>query len=231
MSAPESHQPAKSLREETFLRTKSSRLLEFLRVVRIAFEFIRGFRALHFLGPTVTVFGSARIPESHAFYQDARRLGQLLAAEGFVVMTGGGPGIMEAANRGAFEKGGTSVGCNIHLPREQVPNPYLTHAITFYYFFVRKVMLVKYSSAFVIFPGGFGTLDELTEALTLMQTGKHPPFPLVLVGREYWTGFLVWMRETFIASRTLDIQDLDKITLVDSAEEVLPILCATVRKK
>src|SRR3989338_5847219 len=155
--------PPKILREETFLRSTASRLTEFLRVLRIMMEFVRGFRALHFLGETITIFGSARFPEEHPFYLEAKKLGALLAKADFAVMTGAGPGIMEAANRGAFEAGGVSVGCNIHLPHEQRPNQFLTRGVTFYYFFVRKVMLIKYSSAFVIFPGGFGTLDERSE--------------------------------------------------------------------
>lgn len=217
-------QPRPALREETFLRTRSSRSTEFFRVVRIALEFIRGFRALHFLGPSVTVFGSARLAEDHPSSVEARRLGSLLAASGFATITGGGPGIMEAANRGAFEAGGMSVGCNIDLPHEQKPNPYLNRVVTFYYFFVRKVMLVKYSSAFVIFPGGFGTLDELTEALTLIQTGKTPRFPVILVGRAYWEGMTQWMREMFVSSRTIDEADLGLLRLVDTAEEAIHLI-------
>jgi uncharacterized protein (TIGR00730 family) len=155
---------------------------------------------------------------------EARRLGSLLAASGFATITGGGPGIMEAANRGAFEAGGMSVGCNIDLPHEQKPNPYLNRVVTFYYFFVRKVMLVKYSSAFVIFPGGFGTLDELTEALTLIQTGKTPRFPVILVGRAYWEGMTQWMREMFVSSRTIDEADLGLLRLVDTAEEAIHLI-------
>jgi uncharacterized protein (TIGR00730 family) len=218
------HQPLPSLREEKFLGTKGGRLLEFFRVVRICIEFIRGFRALHRIGPTVTVFGSARLKEDHRAYQEARKLGAILAKRKVAVMTGGGPGIMEAANRGAYEANGVSIGCNIFLPAEQQPNPYLTKAITFYYFFVRKVMLMKYSSAFVIFPGGFGTLDELTEALTLIQTGKHPPFPVVLVGREFWDGFLQWAKAALLETKTIDLEDLESLFLVDSAEEAAAIL-------
>ncbi|RZA09877.1 MAG: TIGR00730 family Rossman fold protein [Proteobacteria bacterium] len=224
-------QPAKILREEVFLRTRASRLTEFLRVIRIGFEFIRGFRAMHNIGPAVSVFGSARLPPGHPAYEGAREIGQLLAEKGFAVITGGGPGIMEAANRGAFEAGGCSVGCNIDLPHEQHHNPYLTRVVTFYYFFVRKVMLVKYSSAYVIFPGGFGTLDELTEALTLIQTGKHPRFPVVLVGREYWVGFLDWAREMLVKAKTVDVRDLDLISLVDTPAEAAEIVWAYASRK
>jgi uncharacterized protein (TIGR00730 family) len=220
------NQPMPSLREEKFLRTRGGRLLEFFRVVRIAVEFIRGFRCLHGIGRAVTVFGSARFPEDHPYCREARKLGGLLANHGYSVMTGGGPGIMEAANRGAFEGGGESIGCNIDLPHEQKPNPYLTKVITFYYFFVRKVMLVKYSSAFIIFPGGYGTLDELSEAVTLIQTGKHPPFPVILVGRTYWEGFLRWAKEELVEAKTISAEDLGILRLVDTAEEA----CALVRR-
>jgi uncharacterized protein (TIGR00730 family) len=213
-----------SLREERFLRTRSGIILEFFRVVRIAMEFVRGFRCLHGIGPAVTVFGSARLGEGHPAYEEARRLGGLLAQRGYSVMTGGGPGIMEAANRGAFEAGGESIGCNIFLPHEQKSNPFLTKVITFYYFFVRKVMLIKYSSAYVIFPGGFGTLDELSEAITLIQTGKHPPFPVVLVGKSYWEGFLQWVNQTLIESKTINAQDLGILQMVNTAEEACELV-------
>ena len=158
--------------EIQFLEGSRSRTRETLTLFRICVEFVRGFRALRSLGPCVTVFGSARFGESSPYYEQARQLSRALAQKGFTILTGGGPGIMEAANRGAIEAGGKSVGCNIILPHEQKPNPFLTRVVTFYYFFVRKVMLVKYSQAYVILPGGFGTLDEMTEALTLIQTKK-----------------------------------------------------------
>lgn len=216
------------LTEEKFLRKRSSRLVEFMRVLRISVEFIRGFRALHFIGTTVTVFGSARFSASHPYYREAQKFGRLMAEKGFAVMTGGGPGIMEAANRGAFEAGGQSIGCNIFLPHEQASNPYLTQAITFYYFFVRKVMLIKYSSAYVIFPGGYGTLDELSEAVTLIQTGKHPPFPVILVGKEFWGGFLHWAKEVLVTQKTLHLEELGVLVLVDSAEEAAEVLCRSI---
>lgn len=217
------------LKEENFLKSRASRLTEFLRVIRISYEFIRGFRALHFLGPSVTVFGSARILEQDSTYLEAKKLGSLLAKNGYTVITGGGPGLMEAANRGAIEAGGISVGCNIYLPHEQRANRYLTKSITFYYFFVRKVMLVKYSNAFLIFPGGFGTLDELTEALTLIQTGKHPAFPVILVGKKYWKGFLDWAKTSMVASGTINIHELGLIDLADSAEEAMSLLQERMR--
>lgn len=197
-----------------------SRTNEFLRVVRICYEFVRGFRALHWLGPCVTVFGSARFAPEHPYYRLARECGRKIAELGFVVMTGGGPGIMEAANRGAQDVGGKSVGCNIILPQEQDANPYIDKLVTFHYFFVRKVMLIKYSQAFVIFPGGFGTLDEAYEAATLIQTGKITHFPLIFVGREYWQPLFDFMRNTLIEAHTIDAADLDRLILTDSMDEV-----------
>lgn len=214
----------KLLKEELFLKTRGSRFTEFLRVLRISFEFIRGFRALHFVGPAVTVFGSARIFETDPIYPEARKIGALLAKAGFAVITGGGPGLMEAANRGAFEEGGLSIGCNIDLPHEQAPNPYLNKTITFYYFFVRKMMLIKYSSAYVILPGGYGTLDELTEALTLIQTGKHPQFPVILVGKSFWRGFFDWAKNTLLHTGTINFHELNMFHIVDSADEVMQII-------
>ena len=172
--------------ERFFLEGPRSRGSELKSLLTIVAEFIRGFRALHFVGPCVTVFGSARFKEDHPYYALARTVGQRLAQLGFTVMTGGGPGIMEAANRGAKEAGGRSVGCNIVLPEEQKPNPYLDRWVTFRHFFVRKVMLVKYSYAFVVMPGGIGTLDEFFETLTLIQTKKIESFPVILFVKDYW---------------------------------------------
>ena len=155
-------------------------------MLEVLWDFFRGLRALHFVGPCVTVFGSARTEERDPYYQLARKMGAAIAELGFTVMTGGGPGIMEAANRGAKEVGGRSVGCNIELPHEQSANPYLDRFVTLRYFFVRKTMLAKYSYAFVVMPGGFGTLDEMFEALTLIQTGKLKDFPVIMMGKEYW---------------------------------------------
>jgi len=203
-----------------FLRGPQPRGTELVRAIRIFAEFIRGFRAFHFVGPCVTVFGSARFGESHPYYALAREIGQRLAKAGFTVITGGGPGIMEAANRGAREAGGLSIGCNIELPREQKPNAYLDRWVTFRYFFVRKVMLVKYSYAFIALPGGFGTLDELFETATLRQTGKLRDFPLVLVGREFWRPLLDFLA-TLAEAGTIDPADLQRLRVLDSAEQAV----------
>jgi uncharacterized protein (TIGR00730 family) len=205
--------------EVQFLHGPQRREIETLRAVRIFLEFIRGFRKFHFLGPCVTVFGSARFAEEHPYYQMAREVGNRLARAGFTVVTGGGPGVMEAANRGAREAGGTSVGCNIQLAREQFPNPYLDHYMTFKYFFVRKVMLVKYSYAFIVMPGGFGTLDEAFETVTLIQTRKIQNFPIVLMGRDFWEPLLGFMQGTLLRHSTIDAADLDYFHVTDSAEE------------
>lgn len=211
--------------ELPFLRGPQRRGSELWRAVRIFWELIGGFRALHFVGPCVTVFGSARFTAEHRYYQLAQRVGTLLAEAGFTVMTGGGPGIMEAANRGAREAGGMSVGCNIELPQEQKPNPYLDRWVTFRHFYVRKLMLVKYSYAFIALPGGFGTLDEVFEVATLIQTGKISQFPVVLVGSDYWQPFRELMAR-LAAEKTIDPQDAAAITITDSPDEAV----ATVRQ-
>ncbi len=211
---------------ESFLGGPRSRLSEALRVARIAGEFVRGFRRLHFVGPCVTVFGSARFGDENPYYGLGREVGRGISASGLTVMTGGGPGIMEAANRGARDHGGMSIGCNIELPMEQEPNPYLDRWVTFRYFFVRKVMLVKYSVAFVILPGGFGTMDELFEALTLVQTGKIHAFPVILMGRDYWSPLLAFFRHTFVEAGTIAPGDLDLITLTDSPREAVGAILA-----
>lgn len=211
-----------------FLEGPRARWAEFLRVMRIAAEFIKGFRALHFTGPCVTVFGSARFAEDHPYYQLAREVGRRLALAGLTTMTGGGPGIMEAANRGAREAGGTSLGCNILLPAEQEPNPYLDRFINFRYFFVRKVMLVKYSMAFVVMPGGFGTLDELFEALTLVQTGKISDFPIVLMCTEYWQPLLDMIGKTLVEQGTINAGDIDLLTVTDSVDEAMAVIEASL---
>ena len=202
-----------------FLSGPRSRLSEAARVARIAREFIRGFRALHFVGPCVTVFGSARFAESHDYYGAARAVGSRVARMGLTTMTGGGPGIMEAANRGAREAGGASIGCNIVLPAEQRPNPYVDRFVTFRYFFVRKVMLVKYSVAFVVLPGGFGTLDELFEAATLVQTHKIFDFPIVLMCKDYWAPLMEFVRCTLLRHATIGDTDTDILTVTDSLDE------------
>jgi uncharacterized protein (TIGR00730 family) len=184
-------------------------------------EFLRGFRALHFLGPCVTVFGSARFREGHRYYEQAREIGAAVARSGLTVITGGGPGIMEAANRGAREAGGVSVGCNIVLPEEQEPNQYLDKIVTFRYFFVRKVMLVKYSIAFVIMPGGFGTMDEAFEAATLIQTRKIFNFPVIFVGVDFWKPLFDFMQARFLAEATIGPGDFERLVLTDSIDEVI----------
>lgn len=206
--------------ERIFLKGPQPRSWELWMLGRIVREFLRGFRVLHFVGPCVTVFGSARFAEDHRYYQLARQVGSQLSKIGFTVMTGGGPGIMEAASRGAKEAGGYSIGCNIMLPLEQEPNPYLDHVLTFKYFFVRKVMLVKYSYAFVVMPGGVGTMDELFEAVTLIQTKKIQNFPVVLMGTEYWQP-LDRLLKRMAKAGTIDKTDLSLLLLTDSVDEAI----------
>lgn len=217
-SAPSLIAQAQSEPEIRFLSGPQPRGFELRLVLRICYEFIQGFRILHFVGPCVTVFGSARFKQDHPYYAQARRVGAELARAGFTVMTGGGPGIMEAANRGARDVGGRSVGCNIELPFEQAANPYLDVVVNFRHFFVRKVMLVKYSYAFVVMPGGFGTFDEVFEALTLIQTKKIQDFPVVLVGAEYWQPLMDVLRGTLLAQGTVSASDLDYIQVTDDVE-------------
>jgi uncharacterized protein (TIGR00730 family) len=197
-----------------FLQGPQSRGFELRRAIRIFFEFMKGFRKLHFLPPCVTVFGSARFTEEHAYYGLARHIGRLLAEAG----------IMEAANRGAKDAGGYSVGCNIELPAEQKPNPYLDQFVCFQHFFVRKVMLVKYSYAFIAMPGGFGTLDEIFETATLIQTHKIKDFPLVIVGKEYWGPLLDFLHGRLVDAKTIDPTDADRIYVTDSAEEAVRLV-------
>ena len=194
--------------------------------VRIFLEFLRGFEFLNIDTPMVTVFGSARFTEDHPHYVLARKMGRELAEAGYSVMTGGGPGIMEAANRGAQEAGGLSLGANIHLPLEQKPNPYLDRVMTFEHFFVRKVMMVKYSRAFVIMPGGFGTLDELFEAITLIQTGKMETFPVVALGTEFWTPMMDFFTKKLVAEGTISPGDIDLVHVTDSCEEAVAYIKA-----
>lgn len=186
-------------------------------IARVGWEFLRGFRALHFVGPCITIFGSARIQEGHPYYDLARAVGGAVADLGFTVMTGGGPGLMEAANRGAKEAGGRSIGCNIELPHEQQPNAYLDRWITVRYFFVRKVLLVKYSYGFVVLPGGIGTLDEMFEALTLIQTGKIEHFPVVLMGSDYWHP-VATLLEQMAQEGTISPRDRELVLITDSVE-------------
>jgi uncharacterized protein (TIGR00730 family) len=194
------------------------------RSLRILSEFVDGFDALAEVGPAISVFGSARVTEDHRYYVHARELARELAKAGFAVITGGGPGIMEAANRGCQEGGGLSIGCNIELPHEQGLNAYIDLGVEFRYFFVRKVMFVKYADGFVILPGGFGTMDELFESLTLIQTGKVRHFPVVLVGRDYWSGLLDWIRETLVAKGAVDVKDMDLLLLTDDPDEAVELI-------
>jgi uncharacterized protein (TIGR00730 family) len=202
--------------EKSFLAGRRSSADELESAVRVFLEMLRGFEELDFEGPCVTVFGSARFTEDHPYYAMGREVGRRLAEAGFNVMTGGGPGIMEAANRGAREAGGLSIGCNIQLPREQKPNPYLDRFVEFEHFFVRKVMLVKYSSAFVVLPGGFGTLDEAFEVITLIQTGKLESFPVVALGGAYWEQLTEFLTNTLVSEGTISVADLELIQLAKS---------------
>ena len=203
-----------------FLDGPKSRGYELLFAIRVFWQFIKGFRTLHFMGPCITVFGSARFNEQNIYYQKAREVGKKIAELGMTTMTGGGPGIMEAANRGAFESGGTSVGCNIQLPFEQKANPYLHKSVTFEHFFVRKVLLVKYSYAFVIMPGGFGTMDELFETLTLVQTQTITRFPIVLIGKEYYQPMMDMINE-MIEGGTVSKEDMNLVYLTDNVDEAM----------
>jgi uncharacterized protein (TIGR00730 family) len=212
--------------DEKFLERPLARPPAFLdsdpwRALRILSEFVDGFDALAAVGPAVTVFGSARMPDGSPMYELARDIARRLAEAGFAIITGGGPGIMEAANRGCREGGGLSVGCNIELPHEQGLNPYVDLGVEFRYFFARKTMFVKYADAFVIMPGGFGTLDELFEALTLIQTGKVRDFPVVLVGTDYWKGLIAWMREVQLPAGAIAKSDLELFKLTDDPDEVV----------
>jgi uncharacterized protein (TIGR00730 family) len=201
------------------------------RSLRILAEFVEGFDALAAVGPAVSVFGSARTKEANRYYKMARELGTLLAKQGYAVITGGGPGIMAAANRGAQEGGGLSVGCNIELPMEQGLNPYVDLGVEFRYFFARKVMFVKYADAFVIFPGGYVTLDELFEALTLIQTKKVQDFPVILMGTDYWAGMIDWIRATLLEEAAINAADVDLLRLTDDPAEACEIINAYVAQR
>ena len=215
--------------EIRFLEGPRSRWDNLKFVVDIAWEFIQGFRALHFSGPCVAVFGSARFTESSPYYGLTRQLSAEIAKLGFTIMTGGGPGLMEAANRGAKDVGGRSVGCNIVLPMEQQPNPYLDKWVNIRYFFVRKTLLIKYSYAFVIVPGGFGTLDELFEAVTLIQTGKIKNFPVIIFGREFHQELVAHI-EKMRQLKTISETDLQLFLVTDSIDEAVELLRKTIKK-
>jgi len=196
------------------------------RVFQIMAEFVEGFEQLAQISPSVSFFGSARTPREHPHYALAEEIARLLSDSGFSVVSGGGPGIMEAANKGAFEGKSTSIGLNIQLPREQVGNPYQDISLNFRHFFARKVMFVKHASAYVVLPGGFGTLDELAEILTLVQTGKTRPIPIVLVDSAFWRGLLDWFRNTLCAAGTIDAEDLDLVQVCDQPSEVVDAIFA-----
>ncbi|MEO8110651.1 MAG: TIGR00730 family Rossman fold protein [Ginsengibacter sp.] len=206
--------------EIQFFEGPQSRWKDFKYAVSVFFEFIKGFRALHFVGPCVTVFGSARFKEDHPFYQDARKLSGEIAKLGFTIMTGGGPGIMEAANRGAKDVGGKSVGCNIILPQEQHHNPYLDKWVDIKYFFLRKMLLIKYSYAFVVMPGGFGTLDEFYDALTLVQTKKIDMFPIIIWDKEFYKSILLH-NQLMAKEGTISINDENLYLVSDSIEQTV----------
>jgi uncharacterized protein (TIGR00730 family) len=212
--------------DEVLLQGPRSRFEEFITLLQVMRDFLRGFRVLHFVGPCVTIFGSARVKIDSPYYELARKMGAAIVRLGFTVMTGGGPGIMEAANRGAQDVGGRSVGCNIELPLEQAPNDYLDRSVTLHYFFVRKTLLVKYSYAFVFLPGGAGTLDELFEALTLIQTGKIKNFPIVIMGTDYWRE-LIGLLDKMAQLGMISASDLDFIYSTDSVDDAI----AHIRRK
>jgi uncharacterized protein (TIGR00730 family) len=212
-----------------YLEGPKSRGNELIFAWRVFRQFLKGFRTLHFIGPCITVFGSARFKEDHTYYKAAREFGKRIAGMGLTTMTGGGPGIMEAANRGAFENGGQSVGCNIELPFEQKPNPYMQKSITFEHFFVRKVLLTKYSYAFIILPGGFGTMDELFETLTLVQTKVITQFPVVLFGKEYYHE--LWdMFEHMAEKGAIVKDDLKLVLLTDDVDEAMQHINTYIRQ-
>jgi len=198
------------------------------RTFHIMAEFVEGFEALAECRPAVTIFGSTRVKPEDEVYQKAERIGQLLAENGFGVITGGGPGVMEAANKGASLAGGKSIGLNIELPLEQTPNPYTNMNLIFHYFFVRKVMFIKYAVAYIILPGGFGTMDELFESITLIQTHKIRPFPVILVGSNYWKGLLDWIKEVVLKEGKISPSDLEILQVTDEPEEIIKIIKKTV---
>ena len=201
------------------------------RIFRIMAEFVEGFEELKDVGPAVTIFGSSRINNAHSYYHAAEKTSELLVKAGYAIITGGGPSIMEAGNKGAAKGGGQSIGLNIDLPFEQKPNIYINHLISFHYFFCRKVCFVKYAKAFVIFPGGYGTLDELFESITLIQTKRMGQFPVILFGSKYWKGLVEWLRDSVLAEGCIDPQDLDIIQIVDKPEDVVKIIKKFYSKK
>ena len=215
--------------EYQMLAGRDSRSQELLRVMRISREFVRGFRALHHIGPCITFFGASRFGEDHVYYEPSRYLAQRVAGLGFNIITGGGPGLMEAANRGAREAGTVSIGATIDIGDEP-PNQFVDRRIAFHYFFARKVILVKYSYGFVMLPGGMGTLDELFEAVTLIQTGRLSDFPIILYGREYWQGLVDWLRDVPLAKGAFSEAQLSRIRLTDDDDEIVDRLSRLARQ-
>lgn len=213
-------EPIIPAKEAVYLDGPKSRGYELFFLFRVFFEFLKGLRALHFTGPCITVFGSARFDENNIYYKQAEEFGKRIAETGFTTITGGGPGIMEAANKGAFEAGGKSVGCNIRLPFEQHYNPYLTKAVTFDHFFIRKTLLIKYSYAFIIMPGGFGTMDEFFETLTLVQTKTITEFPIVVFGKEFYSDMMEAIHD-MAEKGTISENDLDLVLFTDSIDEAM----------
>jgi hypothetical protein len=230
-----SGQPGRRTEDQELLRARSPitgfRETDTWRTLRITGEFVEGFDALADVGPAVSIFGSARVGRRNRYYSAARRVAAALGREGFAIITGGGPGIMEAANRGARDAGVLSIGCNIELPFEQGLNEYVDLGMEFRYFFVRKTMFVKYAEGFVIFPGGFGTLDELFESLTLIQTGKVEHFPVVLYGKDYWGGLLRWIRDKPLFEEKVSPEDLDLLTVTDDVEEACRAIVQSLRDR
>ena len=216
----------KKCKDEHFLAGANSFFRDLGRIFEIIWDFWKGFQRLRNVGPCVTVFGSARFKEGDQYYDVARAVGAKLAENGYAVMTGGGPGVMEAANRGSYDVGGKSIGCNIVLPKEQSLNPYTSININFDYFFIRKVMLVKYSRAFIMMPGGFGTMDEMFETLTLIQTNTIKDFPVIAVGSDYWNELRPFVEKSLIKHKTIDPEDLDLVHVTDNLDEVIAIIDA-----
>ena len=219
----EEHRIRKAFKGKDWAEIKSS---DSWMIFKVMSEFVEGFEKLAKIGPCVTIFCSARVKPNHAYYKTAEEIAFQLVQHGYGVVTGGGPGIMEAGNKGANRAGGKSVGLNIYLPHEQKGNPFIDvdKLITFDYFFVRKVMFMKYSQGFIVMPGGFGTLDELTEALTLIQTKKIGRFPIVLVGKKFWSGMLDWIRKVLVAEKMIEESDLELINVVDTPEEAVKVI-------
>jgi uncharacterized protein (TIGR00730 family) len=219
----EEHRIRQAFKDKNWSEIKSS---DSWVIFKVMSEFVEGFEKLAKIGPCVTIFGSARVKPSNPYYKMAEDIGELLVAQGYGVITGGGPGIMEAGNKGAHKAGGKSVGLNIYLPHEQKGNIYIDpdKLITFDYFFVRKVMFVKYSQGFIVMPGGFGTLDELSEALTLIQTKKIGRFPIVMVGKKFWTGMMDWIKTTLVDEKMISPEDLDLINIVDTPEDAVAVI-------